>query len=282
MIHGVDVSHWNGAYPWNSGEQFGIAKATEGTFYKDDQFMHNWQTMHAKGILRGAYHFGHPGTSAVAQADYFVAYVKSFGLLPNDVLALDLEVNDGLAPAKVAAWAVQFVKQVEKLTGKNVWVYTDGAFVANGSCSGLATSPLWIANPSGTAGHVTVSIGAWPVWAVQQYAFGTGGKPDLDVLNGDAQVWEQLANLVPAVKYKTVTGKWVCEGMSSLTQLCAGKFGNTAAGGVGASTVLRLTLDNSPDKLFANDLAAYITAGDLAKTAVPKGVVLYYPKRVKV
>jgi len=281
MIHGVDVSRWQGAYPWNSGEQFGIAKATEGTFYKDDEFGHNWDTMFSKKILRGAYHFGHPGTSAVAQADYFVEYVRQHGLTVNDALALDLEVNDGLNPAAVAAWAVAFVKRVEATTKKNVFVYTDGAFIANGSCSGLTASPLWIANPSAAGpGQVSVPIAPWPVWAIHQY--GSAGGIDRDVLNGDAQVWEQLVNLVPVVKYKTVTGKWVCEGENSLTQLCAGKFGNTAAGGVGASTVLRLTLDNSPDKLFANDLAAYITAGDLAKTAVPKGVVLYYPKRVKV
>lgn len=281
MLHGVDVSHWNGAYPWDQGEAFGFAKATEGTFYRDDQFKHNWDTMWVKKILRGAYHFGHPGTSPVAQADYFVSFVKAHGLTANDVLALDLEVSDGLPAAAVAAWAVAFVKRVESQTGKNVWLYANGDYIANGFCAGLLACPLWVANPSGTPGNVTVDIHPWPVWAVQQHAFGTGGKPDLDVLNGDAQVWEQLANLVQPVKYKTVTSKWVCQGQDSLTQLCASKFNGTSAA-IGASTVLRLTLDNSPDKLFANDLAAYITAGDLATKPVPKGVTLYYPKRVKV
>ncbi len=282
MIEGVDVSNYNGAYPWTGGERLGFAKATEGTFFKDPWFPHNWNTMWARHILRGAYHFGHPGTSATEQAHFFVAYVKAHGLEKFDALALDLEVTDGRTPAEVAAWAVEFVSLVEKLTGKNVWVYTDGAFITGGYCAGLYKHPLWVASPGNEPGHPSVSLGQWKVWVLHQYAFGEGGAPDRDVLNGDADVWEALVNLTPAVTYKTVTGRWDCEGMSSLTELCAGRFNNTAVPGISASTVLRLTLDNSHDQLFASDLARYISAGDLVHTPVPKGVVLFYPKRVKV
>jgi lysozyme len=282
MISGSDVSVFQGAFQWTD-EAFGFAKATEGAFLQDPMFAHNFSAMKAKGIRRGAYHFGHPSTSAAAQAAFFVGFVKAQGLGQWDALALDLEVADGLPASEVAEWAVSFCNAVEKATGKNVWVYTNHAFISGGYCDGLYKHPLWIADPSTPAGHPG-SVAPWAIWVAHQYAWGaTGsGQPDRDVLNGDTAVWDQLVNLTTPAKYKTVTSAWTCEGVDSLTGLCAAAFNGTAAPGLGASTVLRMTLDNSRDQLFAADLAAYVSAGDLAKTPVPKGVVLFYPKRVKV
>jgi GH25 family lysozyme M1 (1,4-beta-N-acetylmuramidase) len=276
MIHGVDVSNNNGAFAWTS-EAFGFAKATEGTFFKDPLFLTNWLQMSAKGILRGAYHFGHPGTSAADQAAFFVAYVKAHTLEVNDVVALDLEVTDGLTPAEVAAWAVTFCEAVEKATGKNTWIYTTHSFIDEGCCEGLFTRPLWIADPSAPEGQ-PASVHPWPVWAAHQY--GSSRGVDQDVLNGDGEVWRKLANLVHVTK--TVTSSWLCQGQLSLTELCAGKFGGTSVEGLGASTVLRMTLEHSPDHVFADALAAYISRGDLAGSAVPRGTTLFYPKRVQV
>lgn len=282
MIYGADVSSFQGAYPWANGETFGFCKATEGTFYQDAYFAHNWQTMAAKGVLRGAYHFAHPGSDAKAQAAYFVAFVHGHGLNVHDVLVLDLEVADGLSAPTVASWAVEFCTAVESATGKNVWVYTTHAFITGGYCEGLYKHPLWIADPAATPGVLSQAVTPFPVWTVQQFFWPSNGA-DKDVLNGNADVWVALANLLaPSVKYKTVTASWTCGGKSSLTQLCSSLFDGQAVPGVQASTVLRLTLDNSHDQLFAPDLAAYISAGDLASKPVPEGVVLFYPKRVKV
>jgi lysozyme len=282
MIYGVDVSSYQGAYPWADGEAFGFCKATEGTFYQDAAFASNWMVMGSKRILRGAYHFAHPGSNAKAQAAYFVAYVESHGLETLDVLALDLEVSDGLSAAAAAAWANEFVSAVEASTGKNVWVYTTFSFISGGYCDGLYKHPLWIADPAAAAGTVSRSVKPFPVWTVQQVS-GVTSPHGVDVLNGGSAVWSALVNMIePAAKFKTVTASWTCEGAESLTGLCASLFDGTAVSGVQASTVLRLTLDNSHDQLFAADLAAYISAGDLASRPVPTGVVLFYPKKVKV
>lgn len=278
MINGVDVSNNNGAHAWTS-EGFGFAKATEGTFFKDPLFGGNWSGMLSKNVLRGAYHFGHPGTSATDQAAFFAAYVKAHGLATNDVLCLDLEVTDGQSPAHIAAWAVSFCEAVEKATGKNTWIYTDHAFINDGCCNGLFTRPLWIADPSAAAGHPS-DVHPWPVWVAHQY--GTKSGVDQDVLNGDASTWRKLANLVSVTRWKTVTGQWDCQGQLSLVELCRDKFNGTAPEGVGASTVLRMTLDNSPNRAFAADLAAYVSRGDLAGKPCPRGVRLFYPKRVEV
>lgn len=278
MLHGVDVSNNNGVFAWG-GEAFGFAKATEGTFFKDPLFPGNWSGMASRGILRGAYHFGHPGTSAATQAAFFVAYVKAHGLEDDDVLVLDLEVTDGQPPAKVAAWAAGFCAAVERETGKNVWVYTDHAFINDGCCAGLFTRPLWIADPSAPEGHPR-DVQPWPVWVLHQY--GQVGGTDVDVLNGDASVWRKLANLTQTTRVKTVTAHWDCQGQLSLTELCAGRFGGTSVDGLNASTVLRLTLDNSPGHVFADGLAAYINRGDLAHAPVPRGTRLFYPKKAQV
>lgn len=214
MLSGIDVSNYQGQFNW-AGRQpkpaFGFAKASEGISFADADFTWNWQQMGRLSILRAAYHYGHPNLSAQAQAEYFVTHVDHAGQLgADDVLALDLEENDGLPPAAVAAWAVQFCGEVEALTHKNCWVYTTHDYISGGYTAGLQGRPLWIASP-GTAGQPG-AIAPWPVWTVHQYA---SSPLDENVFNGTAAQWGALANMptakppvkppVPAPK-PTITG----------------------------------------------------------------------------
>lgn len=69
---GPDVSHYQGHVDWAkvkaAGAGFGIAKATEGLTYTDNQFQVNWAGMRSAGLkVRGAYHFGRPGSDAAKQ-----------------------------------------------------------------------------------------------------------------------------------------------------------------------------------------------------------------------
>jgi len=132
----------------SSGVGFAFMKATEGTGYTDATFRANWANSRAAGIaVRGAYHFGHPGTNAVAQADHFVDTVGSVGA--GDLMALDIETSDGVGPSGVAAWCKQFVDRVMERTGlpaSRVVVYT-GAWFWNPQAGGsdvLANHPLWV------------------------------------------------------------------------------------------------------------------------------------------
>ena len=67
-VQGIDVSRWQGEINWtsvrNAGIQFAWIKATEGTTYKDDQFNANYVNAYNAGVIRGAYHFATPDTSA--------------------------------------------------------------------------------------------------------------------------------------------------------------------------------------------------------------------------
>lgn len=171
MIHGIDVSNWQGRFDWAKQQiAFAFAKATEGTAFTDPQFARNWREMSARKLVRGAYHFGRPGSSATAQADHFVNVVRAQGLHDGDLLALDLETKDGRKPADVAPWARAWCGHVQKATGIRPIVYTFVSFARDGSCAGLGGYPLWIAAPSYAAGKPPMPLGPWSNWVIHQYS----------------------------------------------------------------------------------------------------------------
>ncbi len=187
---GMDVSHWDGVIDWDTvaanGIVFTIAKATEGTTFHDPQFDRNWSEMARVGILRAAYHYGHPGTNAAAQADFFVNTVnpQSGDLL----LCLDLETTDNKSPAQVWAWVQDFVAEIEAWTGLPPMIYTSPYFWTHqvGNPKDNLGCPLWIANWG--VSWPTVPR-AWPDWNFWQYDAnsrvpGVAGPVDADTFNG--------------------------------------------------------------------------------------------------
>ena len=124
---GIDVSSYQGAFDWAAEKgsiSFAFAKATEGSTITDPEFARNWQQIKAIGIVRGAYHFAHPKDGAATDARAFLAVVRAQGLASGDMLALDLETTDGLAPAQVAAYARNWCAEVAAATGRKPIVYT--------------------------------------------------------------------------------------------------------------------------------------------------------------
>jgi Glycosyl hydrolases family 25 len=64
---GEDRSIYQKILPWFE-DDFGFAKATGATDWRDPTFPANWAELRRAGKPRGAYHFFHPEMSAVAQA----------------------------------------------------------------------------------------------------------------------------------------------------------------------------------------------------------------------
>jgi lysozyme len=206
MLHGIDVSNLQGNVDWSTHKSlaFAFAKATEGIGFRDALFPHNWQGMKSNGIVRGAYDFAHPANDPVAEADYFISYVRSQGLGAGDMLALDLEVTDGLRPAAVASYATRWCQRVSTHTNIKPIVYTFLSFAQAGNCDGLGGYPLWIAEPSALPGQPAVPA-PWHTWAFHQYA---NTPVDQDVLNGTAA---ELAALgMPAGGSKEETVQRLC------------------------------------------------------------------------
>lgn len=202
---GIDVSHWQGHIGWyhvrRSGVKFVIAKATEGNKSVDHTYRRNAKMARRVGIPFTAYHFARPSRvagSAVAQADFFLAYAKlqSGDLVP----ALDLERAGGLGPVALQRWVLAFLRRVEKRLGVKPMVYTSPGFWT-GPMNNTRTIAkagyrvLWVAHygtarPSVPARRWNGS--GWTIWQWTKcgHVDGIRGCVDRDALTG-----VRLANL---------------------------------------------------------------------------------------
>ncbi len=98
-VHGLDVSRHQGVIEWDtivshidpiSPLHFVFIKATEGGDFRDINFKRNFSEAKRVNLIRGAYHFFTPKTSAKKQAEFYIENVKlSSGDLPP---VLDVEV----------------------------------------------------------------------------------------------------------------------------------------------------------------------------------------------
>jgi lysozyme len=189
-IQGIDISHWQGTINWtsvkNSGKKFAFCKATEGTTYTDPTFATNWAHMKSAGLIRGAYHFAHPGSDPILQANRFCDVVApTSGDLQ---MMLDLEVTDGRTPSQVRSWTVSFINRIVQRTGRPGIIYTGFYFWRDSAGNGSNLNcPLFLAayvtNPDA---YVPA---AWSYFTFWQYTSsgtcpGVSGNVDRDAFNG--------------------------------------------------------------------------------------------------
>jgi GH25 family lysozyme M1 (1,4-beta-N-acetylmuramidase) len=210
---GEDRSIYQRILPWFE-DDFGFAKATEATDWRDPTFPANWAELRRAGKPRGAYHFFHPELSAVAQATFFVSVVRENGLEPGDMLVVDSEIAPGPggvlassnstgmgtpnipfattvgAPELVGLGTLRFLRAVAQLVGPDhpLLVYTNLNVAQYLGC--CTRFDLWIANPALSAPE---SVAPWKQWRFWQWEFGGGeGGGDRDAYNGtkeEMMVW---------------------------------------------------------------------------------------------
>jgi lysozyme len=167
VTYGQDVSNYQPDHDWEaSPAKFGIVKATEGLDFRDGAFARHWRHLAKKGIVRGAYHFGHPRDNPIAEADFFLSVVNRQQARPGDLLVLDLESSDGRSVSEVNAWAKAWLARVQAKTGVRPMVYSSWNF-ANTYGAGLAQYPLWVAFYSG---DIVTPPADWKSWAIHQYS----------------------------------------------------------------------------------------------------------------
>lgn len=201
-VHGIDVSHHQGAIEWellrNQGAidgqplSFVFMKATEGGDYTDPHFTHNFQEAKKYGIMRGAYHFYRSSAPAKQQAEHFMRNVKlERGDLPP---VLDVEEKpDGITPEDFRQGILEWLVRVEQHYGVKPILYTYHSFhqqYMNDSVFNLY--PYWIAHY-----HVD-SIryrGPWSFWQHSDRGAmpGIKGSVDLDVFHGTFEELQQMA-----------------------------------------------------------------------------------------
>jgi GH25 family lysozyme M1 (1,4-beta-N-acetylmuramidase) len=257
MLEGIDVSDNNGTVNWARGIHFGIAKATQGTSDHDSQFARNWSQMASHSLLRGAYHYMTADVSAVAQAAYFVAFVREHGLGSSDMLMLDME--QAISNSAIRT----FVSECQSLTGKNLFLYTEYSLI--GRFSGLYDNPLVIANPGGVKGNPP-AVHPFPVWTIQQYSW---NPVDADIFNGTEEIWKEIVN----IKTPVVREKIVANGKQSIAQIAA--EAGVAPTSLLAETVLTARTFGSAIIPVLNNI---LEGKSPATTPIPAGTGLYYLK----
>lgn len=158
MLHGIDVSNWQGNVGWNavaaSGVVFAFAKSSEAATYKDPFFSRNWESMKAVGIQRGAYHFARPTNNALEEAANFVSVIaNNGGLLPGDMVCLDME--DDSTEGDLLEWTLTWLRAVEGALGVRPILYSTHGYLARrglGNIRAVYPLPLWIADWRDPAG----------------------------------------------------------------------------------------------------------------------------------
>lgn len=184
MLHGCDISKWQGMDFNFSGEDFVIVKATEGKTYTDKCFLHFIEKAIIMGKCIGAYHYARPeNNSPIEEAENFVKVVKPY--IGRCLLALDWE---GVALSYPIEWALEWLIEVERLTGVKPLIYCSASYIPN--CKKIADNGngLWAAKWSDTAPIVKPTFSVMALW---QYT----SKPyDKDKFFGDKKAWQNYCN----------------------------------------------------------------------------------------
>jgi GH25 family lysozyme M1 (1,4-beta-N-acetylmuramidase) len=192
-IQGVDTAkyqHDNGrAIDWaavsRSGQRFAFIKATGHANRTDPWFSRDWAAAGRAGVIRGAYHFADPSSSAITQADAVVRVVGSTREARDLGIVLDLESSGGLSPSRLVAWTHAFLDRVQSRTGRTPILYTYVSFWSNamGSNRGFGAYPLWLAR----YGALPAPLAGWDRWTFWQHTSqarvpGIAGSVDHDLM----------------------------------------------------------------------------------------------------
>ena len=171
LYDGIDVSEWQGEIDWerviDSGIRIAYIRASEGSNYIDPDAMRNYYGAKENGIKVGFYHYltARNEAEAIEQAEFFVSVVK--GLNIDCRLAMDFESFGDLGTEEINLISETFLKEVERLSGKEVIIYSDAYNAAYTFSTELANSyPIWVAD----YGVEEPGNGNWKVWDGFQYS----------------------------------------------------------------------------------------------------------------
>ncbi len=206
-IYGVDVSNWQGHVDWASvrasGHLFAFTKATEGVTFVDRTLVKNRIGMaSAELVLRGLYHFAHPGrNSAAAEALHFLSTIGP--LAQGEVPVLDLEVESGPG---VGAWAAEWMSIVEEASGHTPILYSGAYYLAEIPTAALTRYPLWVAawgRNNGNIPSIQPRTDRWDSWTFWQFTSradvpGVVGNTDRSIFAGSVEELAALGQLRPA------------------------------------------------------------------------------------
>ena len=171
IYRGIDVSEWQGRIDWNevknSGIQIVYIRSSEGSGYIDPDAIRNYNGAKENGIKVGFYHYltARNESQAIEQANFFVSVIK--GLNVDCRLAMDFESFGDLSIAEINLISKTFLQEVQRLSGKEVIIYSDAYNAAYTFGKSLAAKyPIWVADYFVSE----PGNGNWRVWDGFQYS----------------------------------------------------------------------------------------------------------------
>jgi lysozyme len=201
LIHGIDVSKYQGEIDWpaarGSGVTFAWIKATEGGDYEDAYFDRNWQAAKDAGVIRGAYHFAYWCRPAEEQVRWFEQHVPVDDSALPPVLDVEWVPTSRTCPQKVSRErALQQMRiiltEMERYYHKRPVIYSTVDFYHDVLDGGeLSEYPIWLRS---VKYYPTVKYGdrRWHFW---QYTAtgripGIRGEVDRNAFFGNHQQWQ--------------------------------------------------------------------------------------------
>lgn len=172
-LMGIDVSHYQGTINWKevaaAGVKYAIIKATDGNRFVDPKLSVNASGAIAAGIPIAFYHYARPdrGNTPEVEAAHFAKHIKPFKTtFPN---VLDVEGDAAaLGAAKLTDWCVKFLKELQRLTGRDVMLYTGASFARSYLKIALSSCPLWVAHYNDKIMKPLTNT-TWNAWAIWQH-----------------------------------------------------------------------------------------------------------------
>lgn len=199
-VHGIDVSHHQGAIDWPAvGRErvaFAFLKASEGADLRDPRFAENWAGAGGTGIPRGAYHFFTFCAPGGPQAENFLAALGgAIGELPP---VADVEFTGNCrrweSIERIRAELGIFLSRVEEATGRRPLLYLTRTSHARIVAGHFRDHGLWVRHVFGVPSQRR--YGRWLFWQFSHdgRVAGIEKRVDLNVFHGSPAEFERLAD----------------------------------------------------------------------------------------
>lgn len=191
-VRGFDISAHNGYSNLNAaaaaGYDFVFIKASEGTDFRDENFVLNYQKARHAGLKTGAYHFFRFDRDGIEQAKNLLRVI---GPRPLDLgLAIDVEDQGNATgvPADSIKARLQLMIEYLNLRGHRVTLYSNRAGYEKYLLPDFEGSPLWICQFTDNSANTD-----WTYWQFDHHGRipGIRGDVDLNVFSGSRDDWER-------------------------------------------------------------------------------------------
>lgn len=182
VIHGIDVSYYQGDIDWvkvkNDGIDFAFIRVSDGLNFIDPKFEENWEGALQAGVIRGVYQFFRPSKDPVAQANLLldkVQFLDEYDLPP----VIDVEVSEGKSPEEIQKSIQLWISTIENELGRQPIIYT-GKYFWNDfiRTNDFSDYPLWIAQYGPVCPDLPTP---WEQWIF----FQTSSSGSIDGITGD-------------------------------------------------------------------------------------------------